>query len=62
MVIPQQRILCTITGVTRQRIHKQIKQLGLRGDIQLRVGVLAMQFDRLGGDAKLFGDEPGAVS
>ena len=47
--------------VARQRVDKQVEQFGLRRDVEFGVGVLAMEFYGLSGDAKLLGYESGAV-
>ena len=48
--------------LARQRVDKQVEQFGLRRDIEFGVGVLAMEFYGLSGDAELLGHETRAVS
>ena len=62
MVIAGKRVCTAIPHMARQGIHKEIEQLCLRRDIQLRVGVLSMQLDCLRRDPQFFGHEPRAVA
>ena len=62
MIIAGQQVCTAIPHLTCQRIYKEIEQLSLRRDIQLRVGVLSMQLDRLRRDPQFFGHEPRAVA
>ena len=62
MIGAGQRVCTAIPSLAGQGIHEEIKQLSLRRDIQLRVGVLSMQFDRLRRYAQFVGYEPRAVA
>lgn len=61
-MVGKQRIDAPCVWAVGERFHKEKKQLGLRGNIELGVSMFAMQFHSFRGDRQLLGDETGTIA